>query len=371
MKCSTIHLCICCAVLAKHGVAESVEATDDELAPMGEPWPGMISQPTAMLEVMVLDQLRSNESEHDLGPHNRKKNDEFVKKVAGMIKVLKDGIKKAKKREQGLLDQTLKAFNRCVKLMSGVSLKISQSQSQIKALYMDSQKCSQSIRTLYAQVIRCPKVVKYKKDGVQKGNQLVQVLSKHKFTPKTCKVQRGEGHILWLQRMVGLVERRKRKLSKIGINVDKDGVKLLKKVNKCKAMTMEYNKRRKVCLKKQTKLKLRQCKLVATITNGCSSYKSCYNEAARTFLATVKKAKVSEKTIKLEWRALSRIQCYLKPFASAQKDKAANLKELEKCNKKKQYNTDMLSLTYLKEPPRVKCPKIIGKIKCPGMKKKR
>jgi len=107
MKCSTIHFCICFAVLVKHGVAESVENQEDELAPMGEAWPGMISQPTAMLEVMVLDQLRSNESEHDTGPHNRKKSDEFVKQVGDMTKGLKDGIKKAKKREQGLLDQCL------------------------------------------------------------------------------------------------------------------------------------------------------------------------------------------------------------------------------------------------------------------------
>jgi hypothetical protein len=323
-----------------------------------------------MLEVMVLDHLNSNESEHGLGPHNRKKSDEFVKKVAAMTKGLKDGIKKAKKREQGLLDLTLKAFNRCVKVMSRVSLAISQGQSRIKALYMDSRKCSSSIKASYIKVVRCPKILKSHKDGVKKEKQLMKVLSKKKFTPKTCKLQRGEGHLLWLQRMVKLIQKRKKILSKSGKNYDKDGVKFLKELNRCKKLMVVYNKRRKICVAKQTKLKLRQCKLVGAIDRGCTSYKGCYEEAVKTFVATVKKAKVLEKTIKLEWRALSRIQCYLKPFASASKNKKASLKALEKCNKKKQYNTNMLNLNYHKMPSRVKCPKIVGKVDCPGLGKR-
>merc|ERR1719433_2403509 len=334
---------------------------------MGEALPGMISQPTAMLEVMVLDELKSNDTDAEQGPHNRKKSDAFVKKVAAMTKGLKDGIKKAKKREQSLLDLSLKAFNRCVKLMSRVSLAISQGQSRIKALYMDSKKCSQGIRASYIKVMRCPKILKSKKDGVKKEKQLVKVLQRKKFTPKTCKLQRGEGHLLWLSRMVKLVQKRKKILSKSGKNFDKDGVKFLKELARCKKLMKAYNMRRKICVAKQTKLKLRQCKLVGAIDTGCTSYKGCYEQAVKTFVSTVKKAKVLEKTIKLEWRALSRIQCYLKPFASAKKNKKASLKE---CNKKKQYNTNMLNLKYHKMPKRVKCPKIIGKVDCPGLGKR-
>lgn len=367
MKCSTIHLCICFAVLARRGIAEGIEDRADELAPMGEAYAGMISQPTAMLEVMVLDQLQSNESENDLGP--KKGNDAFIKKVAAMTKGLKDGIKKAKKREQGLLDDTIKAFNSCVKFMSKVSLAISEGQGKIKALFMDSRKCSQKIRPMYAKVLRCPKVVNAKKDGVKKENQLVKIMGKRKFVPKTCKKQAGEGHLLWLKRMVNLVENRKKQLDNRGLRLDKHGVKLVKERRRCKKLILLYNRNRKVCVKKQTKLKARQCKLVGAIDLGCSGYKSCYNEAVKTFLATVKKAKVLETHIKLEWRALERIECYLKPFGNAKNNKKANLKALEACNKKKKYNTDHLDLKYHKMPKITKCPKIVGKVDCPGLEK--
>eukprot|EP00419_Tripos_fusus_P023365 CAMPEP_0172715516 /NCGR_PEP_ID=MMETSP1074-20121228/67590_1 /TAXON_ID=2916 /ORGANISM="Ceratium fusus, Strain PA161109" /LENGTH=346 /DNA_ID=CAMNT_0013540101 /DNA_START=82 /DNA_END=1122 /DNA_ORIENTATION=- len=329
---------------------------------MGEASPGMMSQPTAMLEVMVLDQLRSNESEH--GP---KKNDKFVKKVGEMVKSLKNGIKRAKNREQNLVYKSWDHFKSCTRIMSGLSLTVSRGQSKIMSLFRVARKCSKRIKPLYARVLRCPKVVAAKKDGMKKESLLVKTMSKHKFVPKTCKKEAGEGHLLWLQRMVNLVSKRKLKLDKSGYDADRHGVKLMKERRACKKMIVKYNKRRKVCVKKQKKLQSQQCKVVSSIAAGCSSYTTCYNEAVKSYLATMKKAKVLEKHIKLEWRALERIACYLTPFSSAKKDKKANLKALEKCNAKGRYPTNHLDLRYRRIPKKTRCPKIVGKVKCPGL----
>jgi len=79
----------------------------------------------------------------------------------------------------------------------------------------------------------------------------------------------------------------------------------------------------------------------------------------KTYDADKKRIKIEEANVKVEWRALVRIQCYLKVLdIKNDKNKKKEQAQLKKCIgiKRSQISTKHLNIDYKRIPPKPKCP---------------
>merc|ERR1719174_1177434 len=86
----------------------------------------------------------------------------------------------------------------------------------------------------------------------------------------------------------------------------------------------------------------KKCKAVEMFDTSCSFYEECWKRAKRVYDADVIRIRKEEAEMKIEWRALHRIQCYLmvlgtkndkggaEKMAKSKEDKAAAEAEKER-----------------------------------------
>jgi len=150
--------------------------------------------------------------------------------------------------------------------------------------------------------------------------------------------------------------------------------KILPKINDLKNATKKFAKvvttkklddakylaMRKKCDLIAYRMNGRKCAAVLKLKNSCSFYEACWKAAKKVYDEDVARIKVEEANMKIQWRALVRIQCYLKVLNTKNdKDQKKEKSELDKCIaiKKEQISTKHLDIDYKKVPPKPKCPK--------------
>jgi len=116
------------------------------------------------------------------------------------------------------------------------------------------------------------------------------------------------------------------------------------------------------CKKIAYLMNTRKCESVTQLETGCKGYGSCWEVARKNYNKNVDEVKIQEKNMKIQWRALKRIQCYLQVIDDAPKKDAKgkdidNKEVLKACIGMKRPITDHLDIDYGKMPHEPQCPK--------------
>lgn len=116
--------------------------------------------------------------------------------------------------------------------------------------------------------------------------------------------------------------------------------------NKCDLIAYRMNKKK--------------CLAVDKLTGGCSFYEECWKKAKKIYEADTARIMVEEANMMIQWRALTRVQCFLLVLNTQNdKDKTKEKAQLEKCIgiKKTDISTTHLNIDYDQQPSKPKCPK--------------
>jgi len=124
---------------------------------------------------------------------------------------------------------------------------------------------------------------------------------------------------------------------------------------------LKYIAMKKKCELIAYRMNQKKCRAVDILSGSCSFYNECWKRSKRRYDSDKKKIMVEEANMKIQWRALTRIQCFLqvlniKNDKNHKKEKA----QLNKCigikvkvNSKK---TKPLNIDYKRVPKKPKCP---------------
>jgi len=124
----------------------------------------------------------------------------------------------------------------------------------------------------------------------------------------------------------------------------------------------KYQAMLKKCKKIAYLMNWRKCQSVTQLETGCKGYGQCWKIALANYEKNKKDVAEQEKNMKIQWRTLKRIQCYLQviddvPAKDKDGKKIENKDILDACIAMKKPETEHLNIDYLKEPPKPKCPK--------------
>lgn len=103
----------------------------------------------------------------------------------------------------------------------------------------------------------------------------------------------------------------------------------------------------------------KKCDATGKFLGACAFYEACWKRAKKTYDKDVKGIKIVEANMKVQWRALVRIQCFLKVLdIKNDKNKKKEQAQLNICIgiKKSKISTKHLNIDYKKIPPKPKCP---------------
>jgi len=120
-----------------------------------------------------------------------------------------------------------------------------------------------------------------------------------------------------------------------------------------------YEAMKKKCKLIAYRMNNKKCDARKKFAGSCSFYEECWKRSKMVYDKDVKRIKVQEKEMKIEWRALHRIQCYLLVLnIKNDKDQKKEKAQLNKCIgiKKDQISTKHLDIDYKKIPKKPKCP---------------
>jgi len=143
----------------------------------------------------------------------------------------------------------------------------------------------------------------------------------------------------------------------------KDAVAAKKKYkasDKAKTLNnLKYIAMKKKCELIAYRMNQQKCQAVGILSSSCSFYNECWKRAKRQYTSDRRKVMVEEANMKVQWRALTRIQCFLlvlniKNDKNHKKEKA----QLNKCIniKTRGISTKPLNIDYKKIPKKPKCP---------------
>merc|ERR1712079_870219 len=221
---------------------------------------------------------------------------------------------------------------------------------QLKTIYP---KCIRAERYWSLQRVKIYKVYKKAK------NMYINYKKLHKIAGKkcvnVCNNHKNENYHEQLQRLVTYYKKCKKSIGPL-LKKEKAAKKMyIRQYRKHYTGRAKYFAMRKKCLKIAYLMNVRKCQSVYKLDTGCRGYGTCWKIAMRNYIRNKNGVMVQEKNMKVQWRALKRIQCYLQVIDD--KDKAKNKKVLNACIKMKKPSTKPLDIDYGKIPPKPRCPK--------------
>jgi len=342
------------------------------------------------LEEMVLKRLREGDYKGDK---------KLAAVINGSIKNMEKAILAATAANQKLMKESIKAFKKCKTTMwrnYGRALPYEKRYWQLKTIYP---KCIRAERYWSLQRVKIYKVYKkarnmyinYKKLHKIAGNKCVNVCNNHK----------NENYHEQLQRLVTYYKKCKKSIGPL-LKKEKAAKKMyIRQYRRHYTGRAKYFAMRKKCLKIAYLMNVRKCQSVYKLDTGCRGYGTCWKIAMRNYIRNKNGVMVQEKNMKVQWRALKRIQCYLqviddKPKKDKKGKVVPNKVIINGCIKMKKPSTKHLNIDYGKIPKKPKCPRdkmcpctsfyvvnsykigpkqrcaknLVRKYKCPACKKK-
>jgi len=136
--------------------------------------------------------------------------------------------------------------------------------------------------------------------------------------------------------------------------------KKFKSSDKAKTLSnLKYIAMKKKCELIAYRMNQKKCRAVDILSGSCSFYDECWKRAKRQYDRDKRAIMVAEANMKVQWRALTRIQCFLlvlniKNDKNHKKEKA----QLDKCINVKlnSISTKPLNIDYKRLPKKPKCP---------------
>jgi len=174
--------------------------------------------------------------------------------------------------------------------------------------------------------------------------------------------KRTENYHEQLQRLYDFYGKCKKKLAPINRRLV-SAKKLFKKENAKTVVTKaKYYAMRKKCMMMAYRQNVRKCQSVARLQIGCRGYGSCWSTAYKNYYRNKRGVMKEEANMKIEWRGLKRIQCYLqviddKPVKDKKGKTIPNSVVLNNCIKMRRPNTRHLNIHYGRIPRKPRCPK--------------
>jgi len=328
----------------------SVMDESDEVQIQGSP----DSKSVAHLEEMVLNRIQDG---------SMKGNFKLAAVVNASIKNMYTAILSATKSNQKVIKLAIAAFKRCKTKMwknYGAAIPLEKKHWILKHIYPKCIRAEHKLRLLNSKVW---KTYKMSRDMYKNFKRLMKIHGRS--CGNRCTNLRNENYHQQLQRLVWFYNRCKKKLGP-----------LQKKIKSAKKMFHKEHKKYYVTSAKY-KAMLKKCKTIAYLMNnkkcasatklatGCKGYGQCWKISLRNYRRNARLVRASERDMKVQWRALKRIQCFLqviddKPVKVKGK-KLTNKQVIDGCIKKltrKQVINQVkhLNIDYGKIPKKPRCP---------------
>lgn len=299
------------------------------------------------LEEMVLSRV------HDSEKFAGKGNFLFVKKIGSIISKLRSSILARKKSNQQLITKTINRFSRCnSKLWLSYKGSIKKIE-RFSALRKPHKECEEA----YADIVDSEKSHMLKLENAQaalKDAKGQWAEAKQQQSPKVCTSTGIEKYEQQLTRLLHRFKKYLKKMKRLDAEKKKKRIKLAAAramVNRRKQMQKAMARKCKTISKQMDGAK---CAAVTMLKTGCTEHNTCWQTTLKRYNRFSKIVTQEEKQMKVEWRALGRIKCFLGVLAPEKNSKKKAT--LEDCIKTP-VNADHLNIDYGKIPKRPKCPK--------------
>jgi hypothetical protein len=302
------------------------------------------------LENLVLNRVKDGTLKGDV---------KLVATVNASIKKMFTSILSATGSNQKLMRDSIKAFNKCKTRMWGNYKRA-----------MPLEKKHWMIARVYPKCIRAENALKLESDRVKatykralnffKNNKRL-MKAKGSSCGNVCAIHKFENYHEQLQRLYDFYGKCKKRLLPISKRLE-SAKKLVKKESVKSAITKaKYWAMRRKCMTMAYMQNIRKCQSVARLQISCRGYGSCWNAARRNYYRNKKGVMREESNMKIEWRGLKRIQCYLqviddKPKKDAKGKTMSNTAVLNSCIRMKRPNTRHLNIHYGRIPKKPRCP---------------
>jgi len=301
----------------------------------------------AMLEDMILSNIR--EGRFDGESH-------YLKAMKGRVKQMQSNIMKSHKANQKWNSRSIKAIRQCsTRLWSDAYKKAISLEDKFDSLSMQHKECYLSV----SDVADSLESYKVKYENARAGLDVAIERIKDaeaKQTAATCKPS------LWPQATIGMraqmlytwFDRAYKQM----VRLEKEKAAKAKLTARYKAMydarQAKYDKTAAQCKKIAYDMDNTKCQAVTLLRNACTERYVCYNNAVKAHEDADKIIRQEERDMKIEWRSVGRMDCYLGVLHPKDKNDKKE-KTLDKC-RKTPVSTEHLKINYGKVPGKRKCP---------------
>jgi len=312
-------------------------------------------QSVSHLEEMVLKRLRESDFKGDK---------KLAAVIGAAIKTMEKAIISATASNQKLMKLSIRAFKKCKLKMwknYGRAAPYEKRYWQLKTIYP---KCIRAENRLKLQRLKVWKVYKKARDMYVNYRRLLKIQGRR--CGNVCSNHKNENYHEQLQRLAAFYSKCKKKMRPL-TKKEKLAKKLyVKQYKKHFINNRKYIAMKKKCLKIAYLMNTRKCQSVMRLDTGCKGYGNCWKISLRNYNRNKREVMVQEKNMKVQWRALKRIQCFLQVVDDKPKKVKGkvvpNKVIINNCIKKKSEKeikkmTKHLKIDYGKIPKKPKCPK--------------
>jgi len=273
--------------------------------------------------------------------------------VNNSIKYMQAGILVSTKANQKMVKNAIDAFRKCkVGIWNSYKKTVALEKKYWKLSQIYPKCLGAEEKTLVAKIVGTKSII-----HIQNMMKRLKALIKYqgRSCGNVCANQGHEGYHQQLRRLTRFYRKCRKKLFPFYQRFAD-----MKKAYKKKKPAADEHINRYKAMKNKCKLiaylmNTRKCEAVTHMEVSCKGYLGCWVAAKKQYNKIVPEIMREEKDMKVQWRALKRIQCYLQVLD--EKDKAKNKKVLNACIKMKKPSTKPLDIDYGKIPPKPRCPK--------------
>jgi len=315
---------------------------------IGQDVPDM--QSVSQLEEMVLKRLKENDFKGDK---------KLAAVIGAAIKTMEKSIISATASNQKLMKLSILAFKKCKLTMwkhYGRAAPYEKRYWQLKTIYP---KCIRAESRLKLQRLKVWKIYKKAKDMYVNYRKLLKIQGRS--CGNVCSNHKNENYHEQLQRLVQFYKKCKKKMGPLAKKEKRAKKIYVKEYKKHFINSKKYIAMKKKCLKIAYLMNTRKCQSVYKLETGCKGYGNCWKIALRNYNRNKRQVMVQEKNMKVQWRALKRIQCYLQVIDDKPKKVKGkvvpNKVIINNCIKMKRPSTKHLNIDYGKIPKKPKCPR--------------
>lgn len=332
--------------VAQNSNTTSVMNESEEVQIQGSPDSKSVTQ----LEDMVLNRLKDG---------SLKGNFKLAAVINASIKNMYTAILSATKSNQKTMKLSIAAFKRCKTKMwknYGAAIPLEKKHWILKHIYP---KCIRAERKLRLMNSKVWKTYKLARDMYKNLKRLMRI--KGRSCGNRCTNLRNENYHEQLQRLVLFYSRCRKRLGPLQKRIKRAKKMFHTEHKKYYITSAKYRAMLKKCKKIAYLMNTRKCASVTKLATGCKGYGRCWKIALRNYRRNKRQIQVSERDMKVQWRALKRIQCYLQVIddkpVKVKGRTLTNKQVIDGCIKMKRPSTRHLNINYGRVPRKPRCPK--------------